>query len=99
MADDEREFLRSIFLMEAWDVVGAIEDEFQKLHVAPRPRMPRKHPLLMLTHTVRGSAAVQGFVAIADLAAGMEARLEGVIGGGARVIRAQLPELEAALAA
>jgi chemosensory pili system protein ChpA (sensor histidine kinase/response regulator) len=87
MDDGEKEFLRSIFLMEAWDMIAVIEDRAQELLATKGAVIDPEEPLLMLTHTLRGTAAVQGVAGIAALAAGLEAELDGVVGKPTRSLR------------
>jgi chemosensory pili system protein ChpA (sensor histidine kinase/response regulator) len=81
----EREFLRSIFLMEAWDTVATLEDA-----PAALARPDGLDDLFVVTHRLKGAASLHGFPAIAELAAELEdalaatppspARLESLLG-------------------
>jgi chemosensory pili system protein ChpA (sensor histidine kinase/response regulator) len=66
----DREFLRSIFLMEAWETVAALEDG---AGAVARGELPT---LYVLTHRLKGAASLHGFPAVADVAAELEALLE-----------------------
>jgi chemosensory pili system protein ChpA (sensor histidine kinase/response regulator) len=68
----EQEFLRTIFLMEAWDTVAALD----------RAATTLAHPggvddLFVVTHRLKGAASLHGFPNIAELAAEVEAVLAG----------------------
>lgn len=65
----DREFLRSIFLMEAWETVAALEDG------AAAAARGDLESLYVVTHRLKGSASLHGFAAVADLAS----RVEGVL--------------------
>src|SRR5262249_34476424 len=64
----DQEFLRSVFLMEAWDTVGAIEEGIAALAVDGSP----PDDLLLVTHRLKGTASLYGFVAIAGVAEAMD---------------------------
>ncbi len=68
----DREFLLSVFLMEAWDTLGIVEE-----HLAdPAEALDE---LRLVTHRLRGSAALNGFPKVAALAALMESVVERTI--------------------
>ena len=77
MADGDRQFLLSVFLMEAWDTLAAVEDGLAALRHAPDPTAVIEH-LTVVTHRLRGSAALSGFPQVAGLAAAMEEAVERV---------------------
>src|SRR5207244_13379217 len=52
----DRQFLVSVFLMEAWDTLGEIEE-----HAPALVADGRVEPLLVLTHRLTGAAALTGF--------------------------------------
>ncbi|HEV8584879.1 MAG TPA: hybrid sensor histidine kinase/response regulator [Methylomirabilota bacterium] len=66
----EQEFLRSIFLMEAWDTVAALEGA-----PATLARADGMDELFVVTHRLKGAASLHGFPAIAELAAEVEEAL------------------------
>lgn len=70
MESADREFLRSIFLMEAWETVAALEDGAE---AAARGDL---ETLYVVTHRLKGAASLYGFPAIAALAGDLEAVLE-----------------------
>ncbi len=65
----EQEFLRSIFLMEGWDTVAAIEDGIGRL---PSADAESCDELFVLTHRLKGAAALHGFHRIASIAKSIE---------------------------
>ena len=77
MADRrERELLLGIFLMEAWDTAGALEEGLGQLTEAEAPTEETLAPLVVFAHRLKGSAALHGFPGVSDLAAGTERLLE-----------------------
>lgn len=77
MADRrERELLLGIFLMEAWDTAGALEEGLGLLTAAEAPSPEALAPLVVFSHRLKGSAALHGFPGVSDLAAGTERLLE-----------------------
>jgi chemosensory pili system protein ChpA (sensor histidine kinase/response regulator) len=77
MADRrERELLLGIFLMEAWDTVGALEEGADLLTAAEPPTAPALAPLVVFAHRLKGSAALHGFPGVSELAAATERLLE-----------------------
>ena len=63
----EQEFLRSIFLMEAWDTVAALDRAAATLE-----RAGGVDELFVVTHRLKGAASLHGFSKIAALAAELE---------------------------
>jgi chemosensory pili system protein ChpA (sensor histidine kinase/response regulator) len=63
----EQEFLRSIFLMEAWDTVAALDRA-----AATLGRAGGVDELFVVTHRLKGAASLHGFSKIAALAAELE---------------------------
>ncbi|HKC99593.1 MAG TPA: Hpt domain-containing protein, partial [Methylomirabilota bacterium] len=84
MADGDRQFLLSVFLMEAWDTLAAIEEGLATLQRSPDATAPVEQ-LAVVTHRLRGAAALSGFPQLAGLAAAMEEAVErvAVTSGGA----------------
>jgi chemosensory pili system protein ChpA (sensor histidine kinase/response regulator) len=76
--------LRGIFLMEAWDTVATVEEGLPHLLDAV-PSGETLAPLVVVAHRLKGAAGLHGFPGIAELAARLEALLEGACerGGGA----------------
>jgi chemosensory pili system protein ChpA (sensor histidine kinase/response regulator) len=77
MADRrERELLLGIFLMEAWDTAGALEEGLGQLTATGAPTEETLASLVVFAHRLKGSAALHGFPGVSDLAAGAERLLE-----------------------
>jgi chemosensory pili system protein ChpA (sensor histidine kinase/response regulator) len=77
MADGrERELLLGIFLMEAWDTAGALEEGLGRLTEAEAPTEEALAPLIVFAHRLKGSAGLHGFPGVSELAAGTERLLE-----------------------
>jgi chemosensory pili system protein ChpA (sensor histidine kinase/response regulator) len=72
----ERELLLGIFLMEAWDTAGALEEGHGLLTEAAAPTEDALAPLVVFAHRLKGSAALHGFPGVSDLAAAAERLLE-----------------------
>ena len=75
MSDGDRQFLLSVFLMEAWDTLAAVEDGLAALGRAPGEATTLEG-LAVVTHRLRGSAALSGFPQVSALAAAMEETVE-----------------------
>jgi chemosensory pili system protein ChpA (sensor histidine kinase/response regulator) len=75
VADGDRQFLLSVFLMEAWDTLAAVEDGLAALGRSSGMPAAIEH-LVVVTHRLRGSAALSGFPQVAALAAAMEETVE-----------------------
>jgi chemosensory pili system protein ChpA (sensor histidine kinase/response regulator) len=72
----ERELMLGIFLMEAWDTAGALEEGLDQLTGAEAPAAEALAPLVVLAHRLKGSAALYGFPGVSDLAGAAERLLE-----------------------
>ena len=72
----DREFLLSIFLMEAWDTVSILEEGAPGLSAGGDVE-----PLLVVAHRLRGAAALHGFPTVAAEAAAIEDMLERAAAG------------------
>ena len=73
MADRrERELMLGIFLMEAWDTAGALEEGLGLLTAGAGPAPEALDPLVVFAHRLKGSAALYGFPGVSDLAAAAE---------------------------
>jgi chemosensory pili system protein ChpA (sensor histidine kinase/response regulator) len=75
VADGDRQFLLSVFLMEAWDTLAAVEDGLAALRGSADSTGVVEN-LAVVTHRLRGSAALSGFPQLAGLAAAMEEAVE-----------------------
>ena len=91
---NDREFLLSVFLMEGWDTLAAIEDGVARLatSAAEAGVAAAVEQLRIVTHRLRGAAALNGFPALAALAGDME---EAVNQAAAAPPDARGPALEA----
>ena len=58
MADGDRQFLLSVFLMEAWDTLAAVEQGLAALASGTDADF---ETLLLVTHRLRGAAGLNGF--------------------------------------
>jgi len=72
----DREFLLSIFLVEAWDTAGSLEEGLGSLAYPAEQAEGATGPLLVLAHRLKGSAALHGFSGVSALAGIAEAQLE-----------------------
>ena len=68
----DQEFLRSIFLMEAWDTLAAIEEGIGRLAGG---REPSWDELFVVTHRLKGAASLHGFPRVSALADAVERAL------------------------
>lgn len=71
--------LRSIFLMEAWDTLAAVEQGIGRLAIGAEPAWDE---LFVLTHRLKGAASLHGFSRVAALADTVESVLAGLPGTG-----------------
>ena len=95
MEPADQEFLRSIFLMEAWDTLAAIEGGIGCLAEAGEPPWEE---LFLLTHRLKGAASLHGFREAAELVDTVERALRPLRQTGPPVRRAASAELTALLA-
>ncbi len=92
----DQEFLRSIFLMEAWDTLAAIEDGIGRLAAGTEPAWDE---LFVVTHRLKGAASLQGFRQVTALADEVERGLQPLKAATASERRAAAAELTARLGA
>lgn len=93
----DQDFLKSIFLMEAWDTLASLEDGAAQLAAGTEPAWD---DLFVVTHRLKGAASLHGFPRVAALAETMEQTLKPltVAPAGARVAAAaELAEAMTAL--
>src|SRR5262245_56207325 len=76
--------------MEAWDTLAAVEDGLTTLRGSADATGVVEH-LAVVTHRLRGSAALNGFPQLAGLATMMEQAVERVMAGGADDQRSLVP--------
>src|SRR5688500_4406719 len=86
----DREFLRSIFLMEAWETVAALEAGVDDAGLGDG------EALHVVTHRLKGAASLYGFPVVAAIAAELETLLESTPFDAAR-LATLLAELKRAL--
>jgi chemosensory pili system protein ChpA (sensor histidine kinase/response regulator) len=70
---DDQEFLRSIFLMEAWDTLATIEDGIGHLAAGDEPAWD---DLFVVSHRLKGAASLHGYRQAAALADAVERTLQ-----------------------
>ncbi len=78
----DQEFLRSIFLMEAWDTLGALEQGVGPLCLEP-VSTEAGEGLFVVTHRLKGAASLHGFPGVAALADDVGRILESLPGAAA----------------
>jgi chemosensory pili system protein ChpA (sensor histidine kinase/response regulator) len=72
LEDQDSEFILSIFLMEAWDTVAAVEEGARRL-TAGEPVSPSVlGPLAVVAHRLKGAAALHGYPIVSAVALAME---------------------------
>ena len=92
----DQEFLRSIFLMEAWDTLASIEEGVTRLAAGAEPAWDE---LFLVTHRIKGAAALHGFGRVAGLADTVEQVLQPLPKASPTIRRAAAHELSALLGA
>jgi chemosensory pili system protein ChpA (sensor histidine kinase/response regulator) len=90
----DQHFLRSIFLMEAWDTLAAIEEGVTRLTTGDEPAWD---DLFLLSHRLKGAAALHGFPHVAGLADAVEQVLRPLPYEAAGARRTATDELNALL--
>ena len=61
----DQDFLKSIFLLEAWDTLASLEDGAAQLAAGTEPAW---NDLFVVTHRLKGAASLHGFPRVAALA-------------------------------
>ena len=96
-----QDFLRPIFLMEAWDTLAALEAGIGCLAAGAEPTWDE---LFLVTHRLKGAASLHGFRQVAGLADALERALQPLPQAAppgrraaAAALTAQLDALESAL--
>jgi len=72
----DQDFLKSIFLMEAWDTLTALEDGVIRLAGGAEPAWDN---LFVVSHRLKGAASLHGFPRVASLADVMEQTLRSLV--------------------
>src|SRR5262249_37718271 len=90
----DQQFLRSIFLMEAWDTLASIEEGVTRLAAGKEPSWD---DLFLLPHRLKGAAALHGFQHVAELADAVEQALQPLPHAAADARRSAADELTALL--
>jgi chemosensory pili system protein ChpA (sensor histidine kinase/response regulator) len=60
----DQDFLREVFLLEAWDTLTALDENLER---ATRAAGPADGTLALVTHRLRGAAALSGFPKFAEV--------------------------------
>ena len=76
LEDQDSEFILSIFLMEAWDTVATVEEGARRLGGGEPPSSGVIDPLVVVTHRLKGAAALHGYPVVSAVALVMENLLE-----------------------
>jgi chemosensory pili system protein ChpA (sensor histidine kinase/response regulator) len=79
----DEEFARSMFLVEAWDAVAAIEQASARLAAGEAP-VDAREALAVVTHRLRASAQLHGALAVAEVADAIERALADLRGAASR---------------
>src|SRR5262245_54079764 len=90
----DQDFLKSIFLMEAWDTVTSLEEGVTRLAGGTEPAWD---DLFVVTHRLKGAAALHGFPRVASLAEAMEQALRLLVPAPAPTRARAAIELEATM--
>jgi chemosensory pili system protein ChpA (sensor histidine kinase/response regulator) len=93
----EREFLLSVFLMEAWDTLASVEQGLAALASGDDIDW---ETLRVVTHRLRGAASLNGFPGVSELATLMESTVDRVLSAAVadrQRLAEQLGELMAVL--
>jgi chemosensory pili system protein ChpA (sensor histidine kinase/response regulator) len=69
----DRDFLRRVFLMEAWETLASLEDAMQRITDVPGDA---DETLTLVTHRLKGAAALNGFATLAEVAGQAEEMVE-----------------------
>src|SRR5262245_51869011 len=72
----DQDFLKSIFLMEAWDTLTSLEEGVTRLAGGTEPAWDE---LFVVTHRLKGAASLHGFPRVALLAEAMEQSLRPLV--------------------
>jgi len=87
----DQDFLRSIFLMEAWDTLASLEDGVTRLASGTEPAWD---DLFVVSHRLKGAASLHGFPRVASLADTMEQALRPLVAAPASARAAAAADLD-----
>jgi len=74
--DQDSEFILSIFLMEAWDTVAAVEEGVRRLAAGEPVSSGILDPLVVVAHRLKGAAALHGYPVVSAVALVLEEMIE-----------------------
>lgn len=76
LEDQDSDFILSIFLMEAWDTVAAVEDGIRRLAAGEPVSSGVLDPLVVVAHRLKGAAALHGYPVVSAVALVLEEIIE-----------------------
>ena len=74
--DQDSEFILSIFLMEAWDTVAAVEEGVRRLAAGEPLSSGVLDPLVVVAHRLKGAAGLHGYPVVSAVALVLEEMIE-----------------------
>src|SRR5262245_20978122 len=90
----DQDFLKSIFLMEAWDTITSLEEGVTRLAGGTEPAWD---DLFVVTHRLKGAASLHGFPRVSSLAEAMEHSLRPLVAAPAPTRARAAIDLEATM--
>ena len=79
LEDQDSEFILSIFLMEAWDTVAAVEEGVRRLAAGEPVSSGVLDPLVVVAHRLKGAAALHGYPVVSAVALVLEEMIEDLL--------------------
>jgi chemosensory pili system protein ChpA (sensor histidine kinase/response regulator) len=76
LEDQDDDFILSIFLMEAWDTVAAVEEGVRRLAAGEPDSSGVLDPLRVVAHRLKGAAALHGYPVVSAVALVLEEKIE-----------------------
>ncbi|HEX9125688.1 MAG TPA: Hpt domain-containing protein, partial [Methylomirabilota bacterium] len=76
LEDQDSEFILSIFLMEAWETVAAVEEGVRRLAAGEPVSTGILDPLAVVAHRLKGAAALHGYPIVSAVALAMDDLIE-----------------------
>ena len=76
LEDQDSEFILSIFLMEAWETVAAVEEGVRLLAAGEPVSSGVLDPLVVVAHRLKGAAALHGYPVVSAVALVLEEMIE-----------------------